>query len=839
MRIRRVISIILILLLLGSAAWGAVYVRKRGFTKTWRNLVTEEFAKRGFYVRMDKLTLDPFRGLTARDVVFYQEPDHKVELARISAATLDLDLSQVFDKEISLNTIDFKDADLSLPIDPKDKKAGRLELRRCSARILMPEQRIDIVNAQADVQGIRITVTGSLLKAQESPEDSDENKEDREQKRKEQLDLLRERRHLISEVLEQAGRLEFKAEDRPRVELEIHGDLSDLDTLRATMAISAGPLTHQGYRCEDLKAYVEYDPERKLISVREFVMRDTRGAFRLRADWPLERSQIEFDLESNLDLPRLIASIVPQSVLREVVFFNPPRVTLEGVWNLDQPVAPPSLPVQGVGRIATDRFVSQGEVFDSFETDFSVDGSRSYFRNVRLGHKTGVLLANALYDPEHFQYQSIIKMDPRAFLPFFNDEGMQHLVSSFNFDDESSIYVATEGGGPNLDVNTWKTTGEIDLRDFEFNSVPIDQLRMDFETNKRLQYFRDVRLVRPEGEVTTGLVFKDLDARKLIVENALSTIDPVAGCRCVNQELSDLVKPYRFEQPPVLGLSGVIDERSDGQLGGKPRNHNFIVTFESDYPAKYDFLGQTLDLERPRGLVKFFGDDLHLEQFQAGVLDGTLNASFHARDLKNTKQYNAIVSVDNLDFRELTGLYSDYQSSEGSLSGQVQMRGSLNDPRTINGNGLAKIQNGDVFAIPIFGPLSKLMSDVLPQPRAGYSVAREASMSFTMKDGVLKTDDFEALTRAFRLVGNGELGFVDNWIDFDAKIQIRGTAGVLLGPVGKMISKIFEFHASGKVSEPEWRPKHLPSIRDMSLPKLQGQGQPQIVPANPDNGDSE
>ena len=44
------------------------YLAKRGFGRQWRSLVVEELHKRGVEASVGRLTLDPFRGLVAKNV---------------------------------------------------------------------------------------------------------------------------------------------------------------------------------------------------------------------------------------------------------------------------------------------------------------------------------------------------------------------------------------------------------------------------------------------------------------------------------------------------------------------------------------------------------------------------------------------------------------------------------------------------------------------------------------------------------------------------------------------------------------------------------------------------
>ena len=104
-----------------------------------------------------------------------------------------------------------------------------------------------------------------------------------------------------------------------------------------------------------------------------------------------------------------------------------------------------------------------------------------------------------------------------------------------------------------------------------------------------------------------------------------------------------------------------------------------------------------------------------------------------------------------IDFPQLTDLYFKYETARGELSGTYELPGFGDDARTMRGAGKIRVANGDVFAIPVFGPLSGLISAIIPG--AGYSVAKQATASFTIKDGVIHTDDFKVSGKLFGMLG--------------------------------------------------------------------------------------
>src|SRR5437879_13890121 len=100
----------------------------------------------------------------------------------------------------------------------------------------------------------------------------------------------------------------------------------------------------------------------------------------------------------------------------------------------------------------------------------------------------------------------------------------------------------------------------------------------------------------------------------------------------------------------------------------------------------------------------------------------------------------------------------------------------------MSGSGKVEVSNGDVFAIPIFGPLSGILNKIVPG--SGYSIARHATADFKVQNGIIHTDDFEAAGALFSMLGHADIHFLDDKLDFNLRLEITGPR-LLLTPLSK------------------------------------------------------
>jgi hypothetical protein len=714
MRLVRRIFLLLTLLLVATTVWAGVYAQRRGFSKTWRELVESEFARRGYHVDIGRLTLGPFQGLVAEDVRFFNDPLRRREMAFVDNVILDLDLTDVLNRDLAINTLDVKDAKLTLPVTPGRRDGETLRVDHFSARLVVTENQIEVVRAQATVAGIEVSLKGSLYRPARNvtPAQGEATEAELEAQRT-QLLQIRRRLDRVQSVLTEIERFSFAPDAPPKLEITFAGDLADLAHLNADVRLSAANFQRGAYQVRELTLNAAFDGSKQRAVLKDLLMRDNAGDLRLRGEWTLERREMDFVLDSGADLPTLAASIFAMPKLGEVVFFSPPRVTASGTVNVDALQRHfgksdaegrwLNLPLEMTGEIRCDRFGSRGAVFDGLEAQFAIQGARHYVRNLRLDHKSGVMFANFMHDPgrvaDRLRFQTEIKMDPRVFAPFMQRETTRKFLSNWQFGAESTVYLAGLGSGPSLDPATWTSTGVIDLRRFRLSSVPFEHLEAEYETRDGGHYLRKLAVERPEGELTAVELRHFPENHFWEVEALRSNLDLVDLVRAVAPGWSGPLKRFHFSQPPEISLNGRIDASESGA------GHDFELKFASAQPATFDFLGRPLPLRNPTGTIMAKEANWRIPAFEAGVFGGKLTATFDGESLRPEANYTATLGASALAFDDALQLYGNTERrGGGTWTGDLRFSGKMGDPRSVSGEGRAELREGNLLAMPLFAP---------------------------------------------------------------------------------------------------------------------------------------
>src|SRR5947209_8675082 len=100
-----------VVLIIAAAISGGWYLARKGFGHQWRARIVEELHRRGVEASIGRLTLNPFRGLVARNVRIFSYQDSTHTLAFISEIVLDINYAAFFYHQPFLNALDVRNAE--------------------------------------------------------------------------------------------------------------------------------------------------------------------------------------------------------------------------------------------------------------------------------------------------------------------------------------------------------------------------------------------------------------------------------------------------------------------------------------------------------------------------------------------------------------------------------------------------------------------------------------------------------------------------------------------------------------------------------------------------------
>ena len=846
---------LLFLSLASGVLAGGGYLTTDAFSARWRGFIVDQLAERGIHMDLGRVSLNPVGGLVARDVKWYNDEDRKHLVASVDRVNLDFDYGQLLNKKVEVESLELSRAHVSLPIDPEQPELTVVNVDDLSARIFLEGNQLEVRHAEGTLAGVRLSLSGTM-QMKKPPTDPKEREKAREAARK-RLAMIREHRQQIQKTLDWLDQFQFSSP--PELRVEVSGSMEEVDQFRAKLTFLAQKMMFQDYVCEEFSVEGRYDAG--LVDLKRLYLKDHLGDVTLHAFWRQGGESLNFELASSADLPHLASTFLKSDLLKEVVFYEAPHLALEGKWFTSGERAKSSRPVEAVGKLQSGRFSSRGEIFDGLGFEIGVGPEGLYLRDVELEHKTGTLKAQALlHETQGLKYRATLEMDPHVFLPFIEREQTRAVIHRFGFRPESSIYVAVEGSGPTMQFSDCRSQGMGELKNFTYQGVDLVSFGADVEFFKKIMIFTNVEVEREEGTGAATEVYVDDGDDWVRLTGVATKLDTVAVISAFNAKTAATVAKYRLPNTTEVTLDGVI--------GWKNSDYNeFTVNFTADGGTGiYELWDEDYVISSPSGTLKFkdtsldldirgsafrmpmratgtvsiakdnsdykitvstgtfpyevFGEKLDFNEMTAKVasrsgdltfdidatlMDGSFDLSGKMDMDRRPEPYSGEMKINAMSFQKFSETYTPDYPTEGDLTGHFKFTGVNNDWQKLKGGGAAIVVNGNLYAVPLLGPLTPLLGAFLPKPIQGYNVAKEASCTFEVTDGFVVTKDMEAETSVFRIVAGGTADFIHDEIDFKAQARVRGIGGLVFFPV----SQLLEYQANGTIGDPKWSPTLL------------------------------
>ena len=762
-----------IVLAIAAAISGGWYLARKGFGGRTRTRIVEELHQRGVEASIGRLTLNPFRGLVARNVRIYSYQDRSHTLAFISEIVLDINYAAFFHHQPFLNALDIRNAEVTLPLKTAQGKIDQPQLRKFHAHIYFPPEQIFVSQAEGLFCGIRVSATGQLIKRenyQPSPPLSDEERE--------------RRMAILRRAVNELQRFSYPT-GPPSLQVKFSGDLAELEAAHGEVTLEGKLLKRKDYEMRDLVFNAEWADQRLTVSRCEW--NDRLGGLTATANWSRATAAGTFQARSSLDIKTLLDAADAGNALADATFNSPPVIDVSGSVDLSK--ERPKFKM--IGHLAIENALFKNFPVSQCRAEFSWDGERTWLRDIHVRHQNGELRAEVFEAPDEFRLNVDGPVALGALRAFVSPE-IQEFLAEWEFSREPVIQLAIRG--KDRHPETWQGDGNISLDKTRFRGQWMNSATAKVHFADGAVSYQDFRVTRDEG-VGTGNFVYDFAKREVRISNVKATVRPYEVAYWIDPDLPKNVAPYKFRQPPNITANGIY--RFRGQNGTK-----LEINVDGSSGLDYVFLGKALPFQRINSRLLFTDDRLQIVDFHGNLFGGNVRGSADISLAHGDAHYRAKLAVDGMDFPKLTDLYWNYKTAQGRLSGVYDFTGNGDNARLMVGNGKATVADGDVFAIPVFGPLSGILGTLLPLKAAGYSIAHEAKASFSAKNGVLHTDDFEVAGNLFSILGDGDVYFLDDKLDFNIRISPKGP-GILLTPV----YKLFEYKGEGSLKNPNWHPK--------------------------------
>ena len=680
-----------------------------------------------------------------------------------------------------LERISLRDTTLDIPLGSTDQP--RLRLDRVRGSIICPPGEFRVTDASFVIAGIRVALSGTFLNPKNfaprpvSPEGPG-------------------RTALTIEAIQKELRSVSWEGEGPLLTIEAGGDLSDAESIRVReLKLEAGEGRWRDITIRRLEMTAEY-AERKL-RIERFLLEDGMAAMQAvgSADFGVNKGSVEF--AGAFDPSALPGLLLSPAQAKDWKWIDPVRlnggVTLD--WNAGKSA------VEGTARFEAGRFAYRGISIESLSGGVAFHGGKTLVRDFRIAGDPGTLDADLMIAPGDNRLRLNAAIVPAKIAPATEGKTVETL-SSMDFKDP--LKITFEGGMPGRDPLALQGTGSLSLGKSAMRGAWIDGLSARMEVANGAVDFKEI-LVRMGEGIGRGEFIYDYKNWEGRFPGVTTSLDPVRLMTWIDPKIAEALKQYRFNTPPDVRLTGKVGLHN-------PEKNDLRIALDASNGLNYTLIGKELPFGATVGTVLLKGQKLAIDLPKSRLFGGDVALKADVSVAPGDARYGASVHLDQVDFQKLAKLYFDYGESSGSLTGDYVFRAVGGDDRAMTGKGSLLISNGNVLAMPILGPLSLLLGEVIPG--FGYQSARDASADFTVENGAITTRDLLIKGKGFSMIGNGSIYYLDDRMNMNIRLNAQGLPGVVLFPV----SKAFEYESVGTAKHPKWRPKLLPKIGPSSSP---------------------
>ncbi len=781
---------LLIVALIPTAIAGLYWANKTGLPEEWRKAIEQEISNHGAHVEIGSLTYVPLKGFLAENVRVFAERERTHEISRLEQAQIVLDHTKLARGEFRLKKIELNNARLSLPVDPKNPAGEALDFSGIHGTIFMTADRlIEIPSARAEVGGIKLTVTAKILGEKHGHGDKDEKHDGK-------------RREMIAHIINHLESWTFDHEALPELHVDLTGDISDRSKLNATFRLEAPSVAKNQYRLNHLTAQGSLSGH--LLTVNSFQAEDSRGTISGHADYQILTHEGRFDVDSTIDLPRLLKSWLDAPMNLDVLFGGTQTIEALGDFNLenmDDPV------VHLTGHASCESLMFRGVSFDSLETWFSWQEGDLFLRDLTLTRPDGVTRGKALKKRNILQIGLHTTLPATLYKPFFAGQPLEKIIADVTEHKDASTEIHLEGSTDLDDPKAWAYRGNGDVKNISYRGVPVKSANFSFNVSAEELDFRDGSVTfdytdyplreafggPAEGTAAVARIRYDAGEHTVTVADVVGEIWAAPLVRLFAPATADNLEQYRFHRPPMLNGSGLIDVTPQGRT-------NLTVGFSTPHQADYLFLGKNLTLTAPSATVTIRDKEVRVDGLTLQAFDGPISAEFiHSGDSVLSGEMN----WTDLSMAGVSSTYGFGMKGGGLLTGRIDFSITKGDISTMQGKGLLALEDAMLFSVPIFGPLSKVMAAVLNRKGAGFQMARSAFCTFEIHDGIARTHDFHTATNSITFAGEGAVDLKERELDFTIRLNARGLLGLITLPL-RPFTGLFQFRGTGPLQTPKW-----------------------------------
>ena len=374
----------------------------------------------------------------------------------------------------------------------------------------------------------------------------------------------------------------------------------------------------------------------------------------------------------------------------------------------------------------------------------------------------------------------------------------QTIVDWFGFQEplQGDVIVGGTVGNPAI-----YCFGPVQATNFTIRNVPVQALQGQLNITNEVMHITRVTLARPEG-IACGDIHMAFSNQTLRLDNVDSTLEPRAAAEMIGPAVAKFLKPFQLNGPVHLRLNGLLDycnfslnelqAHVDAQRFGYDR-------WEAD-TAKFDLSTTGFRVRFTNAVATAYG----------GQFAGT--GCLYPVGSDTNWRYEVDLTVTNASLADLlsASFNKPAKNLRGTLDGTARLGGYIGKGTgpLATGAGRATVRGGLLFQTKLFSGLSAILAKIIPD--FTLFAQTDASGTYGIRNSRVTSRDIQLQGTVFSVKAAGDYAF-NGGLDYRVEVQLLrgGPVAALVRLAMLPVTRLLEFRLTGTFEDPHWRPLNL------------------------------
>lgn len=305
---------------------------------------------------------------------------------------------------------------------------------------------------------------------------------------------------------------------------------------------------------------------------------------------------------------------------------------------------------------------------------------------------------------------------------------------------------------------------------------------------------------------------------RLDLETKLPLTD---AAKLFDEDIASILADFETDTMPQTTLKGAIFNSAYPEFKDKS-----YIEVAAACPSPLRFKGIPLDyldfdLVGRKGITSLRNIRLGYAGGEANAIADILTANDRPAQLRfkasleGANQAQAVAQLSALGKKQTEEEIESEAQNNGRLDFELHAEGPAQQPLKMKGIGSLKIENEELYAIQLFGPLSRLLQDT----RLGFTsfALNELKASFEFEEGNVRFDQFIINGPRSKIEAPGTLQLSDYSLAMRVSVYLFGNAGnpdSNIRKIGEFITKpipnLLVFELTGTAENQSWRSLYDP-----------------------------